>query len=266
MYIIHELEAEKLSVTVAWFANVILSEAKDLYACAEGSLRRFAANDDVVRLVHLSQLDSIPAGATTLILHLALDNEIPTHKLISARLSSCNQLNPYDLLAEIADDKYSFYNHMLAAEIPQPETAKLDAGDYDDAYISGFILKFMNSFAGVVLKPNHGTEKLDFFMLTDMELLDLALQHARKILSYDDLIIQRYIETDNEYRVLYLLGSYYSVQQIDMSYLPQIQAIVKALPQEPKILAFDILDDNGVLIPLEMNIRPAAMHRCAYVN
>ncbi len=242
MYLIHELAAEQLHDTVKW-----------LYGQS-------------ITLVHVDDIASIPAAATTLILHLALDHEIDKHKSISAALErqGAKQLNPHDLIAQIADDKYLFYNYMQSAEIPQPATEMVTRGSYSDDELNNIIFAFAtkHSASGVVLKPVHGTEKIDFFMMPDTELLDLAVQHAQKLLSYDDLLLQNYIVTEHEYRVLYFADEYYSPTNLDSSLLPQLESFVKALPSKPHVIAFDILDQDGVLIPLEMNIRPAAIHRC----
>ncbi len=247
LYIIHELAADQLVATSEFLATEL---SKEIVLCS------------------IDQLSTVPNEAMTLILHLKLDHEIETHKSISAQLDklAANQLNPYDLLAEIADDKYKFYEYMRAAETPQVATVKLSRGSYSDDEINNLIFEFASNHSdtGIVMKPVHGTEQIDFFMMSEPDLLDIASQHAQKVLSYDDLLLQQYIHSVAEYRILYLMGKFYSKSQIPAAYKSQLQNMIEALPVTPKVLAFDILDQSGVLLPLEINIRPAGMHRCIY--
>ncbi len=245
LYVIHELPSDQLQATVDFLA------------------KELATN---VSLLRLDQISSLPSEATTLILHLALDHEIEMHKFISAQLDNigADQLNAYNLLAEIADDKHKFYEYMRAAEIPQVATVKLSRGSYDDNEINNLIFEFASNHSdtGIVMKPVHGTEQIDFFMMSEPDLLDIASQHAQKVLSYDDLLLQQYISSVAEYRVLYLMGKFYSKSEISSAYKAQLQTMIEALPLAPKVLAFDILDQSGLLIPLEINIRPAGMFKC----
>jgi hypothetical protein len=246
LYIIHELAAEDLVATISFLADKL--------------------NCDV-ELLHLNSAWSFIDGSSVLILHLALDKEIETHKLISERLLAYNveQFNPYDRLAEIADDKYLFYEYMLAAEIPQAATSIVSRGSINEDELKSIIHAFANVHGGIVLKPSHGTEKIDYMQLLDMDILDIASEHAQKVLSYDDLILQKYISADAEYRVLYIDGKLFSKTEFPSEFKSQVQPIIDALPIKPRILALDILSANGILIPLEANIRPAGIHRCQFV-
>lgn len=247
LYIIHELAAEQLEATAQFLSREL---------------------SVVVGLCHCDNIASLAKDSMTLILHLKLDHEIEMHKAISSQLDKLElqQLNPYDLLAEIADDKYRYYEYMRAAETPQAASIKLSRGSYSDDEINNLIFEFAanHSDTGIVMKPVHGTEKIDFFMMLEMDLLNLACQHAQKVLSYDDLLLQQYISSDAEYRALYLMGKFYFRSEFPANYQSQLQAMLEALPLAPKVIAFDILDQGGVLIPLEVNIRPAGMHRCVY--
>ncbi len=245
LYIIHELAAGDLAATASFLAASLGYDAE---------------------LVDLNSAWSFDDGSSVLILHLALDREIETHKLVSERLLAypVEQLNPYDKLAEVADDKYLFYEYMLAGEIAQAPTSIISRGSINEDELKSIIHDFANQHGGIVLKPSHGTEKIDYMQLLDMDILDIASEHAQKVLSYDDLILQKYISADAEYRVLYVEGKLFSKTEFPFELKSQVHAIIDALPLKPRIIALDILSANGVLIPLEVNIRPAGTFKCVH--
>ncbi len=245
LYIIHELAAGDLAETAKYLSKLYGLETE---------------------LMSLDSSWSFEPSSQVLILHLALDREIETHKSISERLSAFDiqQLNPYDKLAEIADDKYLFYEYMLAAELPQAATSVVSRGSLNEDELKSIIYDFASEHSGIVLKPVHGTEKIDFMQLLEMDILDIASEHAQKVLSYDDLLLQKYISAEAEYRVLYLDGKFYAKSEFPVEYKNQLEAIIAALALKPRIIALDLLLKDGLLLALEANIRPAAMARCVY--
>ncbi len=242
--IIHELDPSYLQSSSKWLQDCL---------CL-----------DEIELISLDQLTEFAKPSAALVLHLALDKEIYTHRKISQYLSERGvlELNPYQAFAELCDDKYLFYEHMLAAELPQAKTQL-----FTQQQLGSLETTLGSAMKPFVLKPRRGTEKLDFWSGSDME---AALKQAQQIWAYDDLLLQDYIEHRAEYRVLYLAGKLYTTsfeasRALDSN--KQVQEIIEALESLLAgvwIFAIDILDTGTSLIVLEANIRPARIGACVY--
>ncbi len=262
-------------MTVATGSLTIIHELSEetLYATRDFLSRHLGFTE--FKFLHSSKLaNQLNNIDQAVVLHLGLDTEIEMHKSIS-KLIADRLLNPYDIIAELADNKFKFYQYMLAAEITQPMTALWTAencvidlsrnpqvhnADMDDLITS--LRASLDQGSSLVLKPCHGTEKIDFMILDSKTQLARALEHAAKIFTYDDLLVQEYVSHVAEYRVLYLFGEFYSRTPFPSKYKTFLFDSIGSLALEPKILAFDLLDTGERLIPLEMNIRPAAIYSC----
>lgn len=252
LYIIHELDASQLSSSIA--------KLRELTQFRE------------IQTIHISALDEfLPSvedkdSAVILTIHLALDQEINTHRRISNQVfnSDIFQMNPYNKIAKIFDDKYLFYALMTANAIKQPYTELISKGQK-------FNSQKLNCYSKLIIKPRHGTEKIGFKRIDSLN-SEETLEHINKIHDYDDCIVQEAIEFNSEFKVLYLQGKFYAKREIDKSLKAEIYEFVDLIDDYakrnqiimPEIFSLDILEtmDRGYLI-LEANIRPAAIYKTA---
>jgi glutathione synthase/RimK-type ligase-like ATP-grasp enzyme len=218
-----------------------------------------------VAMLNLRELDYLAENSSIFTLHLALDQEINTHQKISAFAAKHNikELNPYTKLASLADDKYLFFKLMQSNEIAQAKTELMKT---DDLLVS--VLEKFSMQEQIVIKPNHGTEKIDFRIFDKSCSQSELLAHVQKILEYDECLIQEYLDHKQEHRVIYLLGELYANKPISKSlqaYVHNLIDILKDFQSKDKtieVFAFDILETHdGNFFVLETNIRPAGLHR-----
>lgn len=249
LYLVHSLEAKQLKESVKTFKK--LTEFKSVKTC------HIAELDELLKL----DRDSVMIYTT----HLALDKEIELHKQISNWAFEHNifQLNPYNKIAKIFDDKYLFYVLMVANEIKQAFTVSLMR---KDAVLLGEERDKLDSFEKLVLKPRHGTEKIDLSLI-DSKKFELDNPGIQKIRKYDDCLVQEYLDIDLEFKVMYLQGKFYypkkikeDVKDLLDDFLDVIEAFgVKNEIIVPQIFTVDIIKSGDKYTILEANIRPAAV-------
>jgi len=251
LYLVHSLEAKELKDSVKAFKR--FSDFKSVKTCHVDELEKLLKQDK----------DSLMIYTT----HLALDREIELHKQISNWAFEHNifQLNPYNKIAKIFDDKYLFYVLMVANEIKQPFTVSLMKRD---AVILGEEREKLDSFETLALKPRHGTEKIDFQAIksTQFEFDHAVIQKIRK---YDDCLVQEYIEPELEFKVLYFSGKFFfpkcaakDVYELLDNFLDVIENYgAKNEIIVPQIFTLDIIKSQGEYTILEANIRPAAVYQ-----
>jgi len=204
--------------------------------------------------------------------HLHLDDEIASHQRISswALENDYFQLNPYNKIAKIFDDKYLFYTLMVANDIPQPFTmTKLKS---DNAITEGDYQNFKN-YPKIVVKPRFGTERIDLEII-DKDYFYLEHSAVTKINSYDDCIIQEFIDCDLEIKVLHFMGQFFCSHQIKDSsplkaFVHELVDVIDnyAIKSEiimPQVFSMDILIRGQEFFILEINIRPGAFYRFQY--
>lgn len=231
-------------------------------------------------------LDFNPS-AEVLCLHLSLDNEIKNHKLISdhAFKLGLKQLNPYNSLAELFDNKFLFYNFMLAQGFKQAKACYLEKNcSKTEIYsiLDNLTASGMDSF---LIKPCSGTESIDqyAFKLKGFSLkLDSIIEKITMIQSYDSLIIQEKLEFKQEYKIVFLYESIFSAKALSekiLAFCLQLLAAFKdyacfksegtackhASSSEimPDIFSIDLLElASEDLVILEANARPAGIFKC----
>ena len=186
--------------------------------------------------------------------HLNLNSELETHASLT-RQSLSNDLkllNPYLEEANIFDDKFAFYQFLLANGFKTPQTKLFEQleEELEDTHI---------------VKARHGTEKKDF---------DNYSQGAiEKILNYDDALVQEKIDIDQELKVLFVFDQVYSNSELDNETQVELARFKEQLSKffsiknikSPKIFSLDLLlDKNQNLFFLELNLRPGAFQRFSF--
>lgn len=262
LYIVHDLDAKELEQTIYRLKE--LTEFKDIKTLPSSNLDEF-----------LSKLEHKDL-AVFLTMHLSLDNEIANHQKISGKLlsESVFQLNPYNKIAKIFDDKYLFYALLTANAIKQPYT-ELIAQNHpiNEKLLNEMQSRLSKEAKEFIIKPRNGTEKIDF-MEFDSLMNSEVRQHINKIHKYDDCIIQEKININQEFKVLYLQGKLHVSKKhpekaSDKALLTQLYEVVDLLDDYakqnqiimPEIFSIDVLEtmDKGYII-LEANIRAAALY------
>ncbi|MDA0771828.1 MAG: hypothetical protein O3C63_02685 [Cyanobacteria bacterium] len=267
LYIIHELDAKQLEASITKLGQ--LCPYKNFVT----------VHFDKIETELATLVDK--ANAAVLIMHLSLDNEINTHRKISNKILSYGifQLNPYNKIAKIFDDKYLFYALMMANAVSQPKTWLLEKskrsvrGDNNDLHRK--YIEYLNDLLDIhkykryVIKPRCGTENIDCISVDNLTCTE-SLEQIEKIQSYDDCILQEAIEFSSEFKVLYLHGKFYAKNQINKPLMAQLNDFLDLLDDYaktnelimPEIFSLDVLEtmDKGYLF-LEANIRPAAIHQ-----
>ena len=316
VFIVCDLDPEDLSSTLEFlnsfssekslsktFSTVSLEEflswGFDSWRVAERTSSRLRrTNDRSVLQVHEDHEDdenaeigvSLHAHANLseiLSLHLSLDNEIKNHKLISDHASKLGlkQLNPYDSFAELFDNKFLFYNFMLAQGFKQAKTCYLEK-NYSETEIYGALDGFAASGMGSFLvKPCSGTESIDqySFKLKEFSLkLDSILEKITMIQKYDSLLIQEKLEFKEEYKIVFLYDNVFSAKALSEKILALCSQLVAAFKDYacfkfggtackransseilPDIFSIDLLElASGDLVILEANARPAGIFKC----
>ncbi|MEB3315780.1 MAG: hypothetical protein VKK32_06175 [Candidatus Melainabacteria bacterium] len=264
VFIVCDLNPEDLGLTLK-FLNSFSSE-KSLYKIfSVVSLEEFLSWG----------LDFNPS-AEILCLHLSLDNEIKNHKLISdhAFKLGLKQLNPYNSLAELFDNKFLFYNFMLAQGFKQAKTYYLGINySKTEVYdiLDGLAASGMDSF---LIKPCSGTESIDqyAFKLKRFSLkLDSIIEKITMIQKYDSLLIQEKLEFKQEYKIVFLYESIFSAKALSekiLAFCLQLLAAFKdyaCLKSEfmPDVFSIDLLElASEDLVILEANARPAGIFKC----
>jgi hypothetical protein len=233
------------------------------------------------------RIDFTNPAVEILCLHLSLDNEIKNHKLISDHSFKLGlrQLNPYNSLAEIFDNKFLFYNFMLAEGFKQAKTCYLGKNCSEAEIYS--ILESLNtsSIDSFLIKPCSGTESIDqySFKLKEFPLkLDSLLEKITMIQKYDSVLIQEKLEFKEEYKIVFLYDNVFSAKALSekiLAFCLQLLAAFKdyasfksegtackhASSSEimPDIFSIDLLElAGGDLVILEANARPAGIFKC----
>lgn len=267
LHIIHELGEAHLKDTINFLKENM--DFEEIQTCHISKLEELMRN--------LSE--QAKANPVFLTLHLDLKNEISSHMEISKQLSENNliELNPYSKAAELAENKHSFYNLMLANGIKQAKTQIVRSRDLKE---TKSLEALFPSYKKLVIKPCHGTESRGLFICDaeDQNSQDASLKAINKILEYDECLIQEYMEAKEELRIIIALDktfvqkNFLTQKEKDSSQLKNAIELSKEileilnyeLPGEErlKIIAIDfLLGQNGDLIPLEANLRPAALFK-----
>ena len=219
-------------------------------------------------------------------LHLSLDNEIKNHKLISDHASKLGlkQLNPYNSFAELFDNKFSFYNFMLAQGFKQAETyfIKKDESLSElsaTLHALGSDLKLdyrtiLSPSIRFILKPCFGTESIDqySFNLEDIILKTPGfLEKIALIHQYDSVLIQEKLNFKEEYKIIFLYDNVFSAKALSEKILALCLQLLSAFKDYacfksefmPDIFSIDLLElAGGDLVILEANARPAGIFKC----
>ncbi|MFZ4084083.1 MAG: hypothetical protein ACOYK1_00895 [Vampirovibrionia bacterium] len=223
-------------------------------------------------------------SAEVLCLHLSLDNEIKNHKLISDHASrlGLKQLNPYNSFAELFDNKFLFYNFMLAEGFKQAKTYFLKKDESlselsatIEALGSGLKLDYHTSPSiRFILKPCFGTESIDqySFNLEDIILKTPGfLEKIALIHQYDSVLIQEKLNFKEEYKIIFLYGNIFSAKALSEKILALCSQLLSAFKDYacfksefmPDIFSIDLLESaSGDLVILEANARPAGIFKC----
>lgn len=247
LLIVHELNSEELKATQLHLEALFNYQSIELVKAEE-----FIAN--------ISNYN--PASTLILILHLDLQTEIKKHQEISLQCFKHGlfQLNPYNKIAKLFDDKYLFYILMKANEIKQAETINLPI-NYND-------ISILKKLQEVIIKPRHGTEKIDTQYFANP---NLGLALIDKIHQYDDVIVQEFIKHVNEYKITFINGQFFSRIAIKnkelKNYLNDLIDIIDNYARSnqilmPSMFSIDILEqESGEFIVLEANIRAAGIYK-----
>ena len=137
-----------------------------------------------------------------------------------------------------------------------------------DAVLLGEERDKIASFDSIVVKPRHGTEKID---LETIESIRFDLDHPaiKKIRKYDSCLVQEYIEPDLEFKVLYFSGEFHfpkAIKEDIKDLLDDFLEVIESFGAKneiivPQIFTLDIIKSQGKYIILEANIRPAAVYK-----
>lgn len=257
LFLVHDLDEKDLASTIKQIKSLkIFKDTKTLNAKY--------LKDNISKLP--------PSQSLIFTVHLSLDHEINTHHSISqlAFEHNIHQLNPYNKIAKIFDDKYLFYALMKANDIEQPLTASILKKSGNDKYLTEEYSKF-TGFNKIMIKPRHGTEKIDSYALENLPNWTNAQELIKKITSYDDCLVQEFIDFKHEFKVLYFMGGFYTQAKSNNPnlkiFLDEFIELLKdfALTNKiimPQVFSLDFLEKPDTkLVLLEANIRPAGIHR-----
>ena len=122
-----------------------------------------------------------------------------------------------------------------------------------------------------MVKPRHGTEKIDSLNFETQENFSNAQDLIKKIIRYDDCLIQEFVDFKKEFKVLCFMNNFYTIEKQSNPYLRKyIQEIIEILNDfalnnkiiMPKVFSLDFFEKhNQELVLIEANIRPAGIHR-----
>jgi hypothetical protein len=220
-------------------------------------------------------------------LHLSLDNEIKNHKLISdhAFKLGLKQLNPYNSFAELFDNKFLFYNFMLAQGFKQAKTCHLQQSCLPAEVYSALDTFNASGVDSFLIKPCSGTESIDqySFKLKEFSVkLDSILEKITMIQKYDSVLIQEKLEFKEEYKIIFLYDNVFSAKALSEKILALCAQLLSAFKDYasfksegtackhassseimPDIFSIDLLELVGEdLVILEANARPAGIFKC----
>jgi hypothetical protein len=291
VFIVCDLDPEDLSSTLE-FLNSFSSEKSLSKTFSAVSLEEFLSWG---RDSNLSEIDKNTENqimhrslsTEILSLHLSLDNEIKNHKLISdhAFKLGLKQLNPYNSLAELFDNKFLFYNFMLAQGFKQAKTCHLQQSCSPAEVYSAldtFNASGMDSF---LIKPCSGTESIDHYSFKLKEFsvkLDSILEKITMIQKYDSVLIQEKLEFKEEYKIVFLYDNIFSAKALSEQILDFCLQLLAAFKDYASfksegtackhassseimsdIFSIDLLELAGAdLVILEANARPAGIFKC----
>ncbi len=252
LYLVHGLDGKLLESSLKAIKEK--TDFKEVLTCHY---------DDLNKLLELD-----PKSFYIYTVHLPLDEEISLHKTISkwAFDHEVYQVNPYNKIAKIFDDKFLFYALMTANEIRQPFTLTIHT---NHKFISDEEKNKLSKFQSIAVKPRHGTEKIDFAVIPVTE-LNVGNEAISKILKYDDCLLQEYIKDAKETKALYIFGDLYIQENWGDAQKKFIAEIVNVIDEfawanqiiMPEIFSIDLMKQDGSeIIVLEANIRPAAIYK-----
>lgn len=256
LLLIHELAADQLNTTQQRLIEI--GPFKTIFKIHIDDLQK-----------QLAEFET-KSNLATFITHLSLDNEINTHRKSSNQIleQGIFQLNPYNKIAKIFDDKYLFYALMTANAINQPFTQLIDVKNFKEATLS---FKDFDRFEQLIIKPRYGTESRDCIKVSSIESTE-AIQQINKIHSYDDCVLQEALKYSREFKVLFFYGKFFAPAGLTISkgLRGQLDDFIDLLDDYaksnhiimPEIFSIDILEtmDRGYIF-LEANIRPAAIYQ-----
>lgn len=303
LLIVHELALEDLKNSIEFLRTICDYEIKTINIAelledshseiSKKTKNPFASSSEKDK-INLELASKVTQWNDTAILtlHLSLDNEIANHKAISefAKANDIKELNPYSIAAENMDSKMNFYNLMQANDIKCPETFYISREYRKDQNQSSKLtqnnerknkinceelekwLKTNIKNGKIIIKPNHGTEGIDVKCFPKESYQDDPSNevnlHIKKILEYDDCLIQEYIEHDREHRVVIFENKILCREKLNQSLINfclEIYEIINHnLKEDEQILtiAFDILESKKQsYTALEANARPAAIFK-----
>jgi len=257
LYLVYDLDLKDLQKSIKYLKSLkIFKDVKAInFKTEKEKIYQIKPNNSIIFNVHLS-----------------LDQEINTHHSISQIAFENNlfQLNPYNKIAKIFDDKYLFYVLMKANDIKQPFTASILQKSDLNLVLKDEYQKF-KSYSKIMIKPRHGTEKIDSLSFDCEENFINCADLIKKITRYDDCLIQEFIDFKKEFKVLCLMNNFYTIEKIDNPNLKKyIQEIIDILNDfalnnkiiMPKIFSLDFFEKtNQELVLIEANIRPAGIFR-----
>ena len=199
--IVHELEAKLLNKTVEALSHISLKQnivTINLEDFLNSSENYFNTNTEI------------------LFLHFDLNNEISSHQLASkhARRLKLKEINPYNELSEIFDNKFLFYNFMLANGFKQAKSIKIDRTSnitQSINIIQNFAQK--HNITKLLCKTVHGTESRDQLKL-DINKSQELKQYLNNVHKYDDLLVQELIPITNEKKILCYESNLYCEQKL----------------------------------------------------
>ncbi|MCH2227715.1 MAG: hypothetical protein MK033_08070 [Candidatus Caenarcaniphilales bacterium] len=255
--IVHELEAKLLNKTVEALSHISLKQnivTINLEDFLNSSENYFNTNTEI------------------LFLHFDLNNEISSHQLASkhARRLKLKEINPYNELSEIFDNKFLFYNFMLANGFKQAKSIKIDRTSnitQSINIIQNFAQK--HNITKLLCKTVHGTESRDQLKL-DINKSQELKQYLNNVHKYDDLLVQELIPITNEKKILCYESNLYCEQKLrteEIKLINNFNSAVNFYTQKNnistiKIYSLDLINaKQDKLILLEANIRPAGIYK-----
>jgi hypothetical protein len=275
VFIVCDLDPENLSLTVH-FLNSFSSEKSLSKTFTTVLIDEF-----------LSWGLGFNPSAEVLCLHLSLDNEIKNHKLISDHASrlGLKQLNPCNSFAEFFDNKFLFYNFMLAQGFQQAKTCHLQQSCSPAEVYSALDTFNASGVDSFLIKPCSGTESIDQYSFKLKEFFvksDSILEKITMIQKYDSVLIQEKLEFKEEYKIVFLYDNVFSAKALSEKILALCSQLVAAFKDYacfkfggtackransseilPDIFSIDLLElASGDLVILEANARPAGIFKC----
>jgi hypothetical protein len=159
---------------------------------------------------------------------------------------------------------------MKANDLKQPLTVSILQKTDISISLKEEYLKFIN-IEKIMVKPRHGTEKIDSQNFETQENFSNAQELVKKIIRYDDCLIQEFVDFKKEFKVLCFMNNFYTIDKQSNPYLIKyIQEILEILSDfalnnkivMPKVFSLDFFEKhNQELVLIEANIRPAGIHR-----